>query len=64
MQLFQNQSQIVIGEKTFIVENKEIIFEVYDEKADFYKCVLKVKLATKSFDGILAEKDEFYLVLE
>ncbi len=64
MQLFQNQSQIVIGEKTFLVESKEVIFEVYDEKEDFYKCILKIKLATRSFDGILAEKDEFFLVLE
>lgn len=64
MQLFEKQSQIVIGERTFLVENKEVVFEVYDEKRDFYKCILKIQLATKSFDGTLAEKDEFFLVLE
>lgn len=64
MQLFDTKSQIVIGNSTVIVENKEVVFEIYDEKTDFYKCILKIKLATLSFDRTLAEKDEFYLVLE
>lgn len=62
--LLHENSQIVIGEQTFLIEKKEVIFEVYDEKKDFYKCILNVKLATRSFDGTLAEKDEFFLLID
>jgi hypothetical protein len=64
MQGVEEKSQIVIGNQTLLIENKQILFEVYDPKTDFYKCIMQVKLATKSFDGTLAEKDEFFVVIE
>lgn len=63
MQIHDN-SQVIIGDHTFLVESKEVMFEIYDAQKDFYKCILKIQMATRSFDGTLAEKDEFFLMIE
>ncbi|RJQ18212.1 hypothetical protein C4573_00635 [Candidatus Woesearchaeota archaeon] len=62
--MLEEQSQIVIGNNTFVLENKQILFEVHDPDTDFYKCLVKVTVAAKSFDGIIAEKEEFFLMIE